>query len=130
MKKTLLIAVAALAAGVISTQAQVYSQNIVGYANIQTPNGGTYLVSIPFKIGATNGANEIWPLVGGSPSIPDGSEVSIWTGSGYANYLSDSTSPCLWDDAQGNFLAAPPTLSVGQGFFLIPAGDFNWKVGL
>ncbi len=31
--KTLLIAAAALAAGIISSQAQVYSQNIVGYAN-------------------------------------------------------------------------------------------------
>ena len=39
MKKTLLIAAAALAAAVISTQAQVYSLNIVGYVNVASPAG-------------------------------------------------------------------------------------------
>ncbi len=37
MKKTLLIAAAALVAGVISSEAQVYSANIVGYVNVVMP---------------------------------------------------------------------------------------------
>jgi len=119
--KTLLIAAAAaLAAGVVSSQAQVYSQNIVGYVNTVTTSG-TFLIDVPFVIGVSNGANEIFPLSGGQPTIPDGSTVLVWTGSGYISYLSDSTSPSLWDDVNGNYLAASPILPVGKGFFLEPA---------
>jgi hypothetical protein len=122
--KTLLIAAAAaLTAGIISAQAQTYSQNIVGYANVKTPGGGTYLLTVPFKIGSSNGANEVWPLNGGNPTLPDGSTLSIWNGAGYDNYLSDSTSSSLWDDGGGNPIPNSPVLPVGKGFFLIPAGD-------
>src|ERR1700744_2623354 len=41
--KTLLIAAAALAAGVISSEAQVYSQNIVGYINLPLSPGYTLI---------------------------------------------------------------------------------------
>ena len=43
MKKTLLIAAAALVAGVISSEAQVYSANIVGYVNVVMPAGALVL---------------------------------------------------------------------------------------
>lgn len=120
--KTLLIAAAALAAGIISSQAQVYSQNIVGYANVTTPNGGTYLITVPFTVGVSNGANEVWPLVGGQPSIPDFSQVLIWNGTGYDAYYSDSTSPTLWDDTSFNNVPAPK-LPVGKGFFVVPSAN-------
>ena len=124
MKKTLLIAAAALAAGIISTQASsVYSQNVVGYANVVTPNGGTYLITVPFVIGTSNGANEVWPLVGGNPTLPDSSQLLIWNGSGYDTYLSDSGSPSLWDDYTGSSIPNAPLLPVGKGFFLIPNAD-------
>jgi hypothetical protein len=124
-KTLLLTAAALLAAGIASTQAQpVYSQNIVGYASIATPNSGVnYLITIPFAIGVSNGANEIWPLVAGVPSIPDGSSILIWSPSTvkFTSYLSDSGSPTLWDDNGGNPLSFSPVLPVGQGFFLNPA---------
>src|ERR1035437_4228217 len=124
MKKTLLMAAAALAAGIITSQAQpVYSQNIVGYVNTVTPGGGTYLIAVPFNVGVSNGANEVWPLVGGLPSIPDSSQLLVWTGSGYTTYLSDSGSPSLWDDYTGSSIPNAPLLPVGKGFFLIPAGS-------
>ncbi len=120
MKKTLLIAAAALAAGVISTQAQpVYSQNIVGYANVVTPTSGAqYLVACPFVIGVSNGANEVF-----GSSLPDFSTLLVWSVSAnnYTVYLSDSGSPTLWDDSNFNPIAAP-ALPVGQGFFLSPNG--------
>jgi hypothetical protein len=120
--KTLLLSVAALlAAGIVSSQAQpVYSQNIVGYASVPTPNGGTYLITVPFVIGVSNGANEIWPVGGG---LPDFSELSIWNGAGYNNYLSDHTSPSGWDDAVSFNPVPAPTLPVGKGFFLIPSAS-------
>ena len=93
--KTLLIAAAALAAGLVSSQAQVYSQNVVGYANVPAPVGNAnYLLTVPFVIGQSNGANEIWPLMSDNvtPTIPDGSFISIWNGLSYDTYESDSGS--------------------------------------
>jgi len=122
--KTLLIAVAALAAGVISSNAQVYSANVVGYAKVPTPNGGTYLITVPFNIGVSNGANEVFSS-GGVPTLPDGSEILLWNGSGYNGFFSDSASPSLWDDNGGNPLSGAPAVPVGKGFFLIPSGDIT-----
>ena len=99
-------AAALLAAGIVSTQAQtpVYSQNVVGYASVATPSVGVnYMLSIPFAIGVSNGANEVWPLVSpGVPTLPDGSELLIWnpTTVSFTAYFSDSQSPTLWDDSR------------------------------
>ena len=120
--KTLLIAAAALAAGLVSSQAQVYSQNVVGYANVPAPVGNAnYLLTVPFQIGLSNGANEIWPVPNTSNGLPDGSFISIWNGLSYDTYESDSGSSSLWDDAGGNPISYSPTLPVGAGFFLSPA---------
>jgi len=62
MKKTLLIAAAALAASVISSQAQVYSQNIVGYYNV--PVGGNQFGLIANQF--TNTATGISDIFSGS----------------------------------------------------------------
>src|ERR1039457_925793 len=129
-KTLVLIAAVALAAGILTSSAQTYSQNVVGYANVVTPNGGTYLVTVPFKEGVSNFANEVWPLVGGLPTIPDYSSILIWNGTGYDVYISDSTPPSLWDDSGYGNLPSPPTINVGQGFFIIPSGTWNWMVGL
>jgi hypothetical protein len=125
-KTLLLTAAALLAAGIASTQAQpVYSQNIVGYASVATPAlGKNYLITVPFAIGVSNGANEIWPLISpGVPTLPDGSFILVWNGSGYTTYQSDSGSPTLWDDNGGSPLAFSPKLPVGQGFFLSPSAN-------
>jgi len=84
MKKTLLIAAAALAAGVISTQAQVYSQNIVGYVNTTIAGSGALtLVANPLQNitgGVTNNATSVLSgLVGGET-------VLVWKGNGYYAY--------------------------------------------
>src|SRR6516162_592977 len=79
MKKTLLIAAAALAAGVISTQAQVYSQNIVGYCNVTLQGGGHYtLCASPFDDGKGNsGTNWLDP----NGTIPNKAQILTWNGS-------------------------------------------------
>src|ERR1700761_8862396 len=80
--KTLLIAAAALAAAVTSSNAQstVYSQNVVGYVNTVLPGGSALsLVANPLN-GSTNSANVILPaLVGGE-------SVLVWSGTGYYLY--------------------------------------------
>jgi len=61
MKKTLLIAAAALAASLISSQAQVYSQNIVGYVNVTVPTNGYALVGNQLDVGdGTNGISTVF----------------------------------------------------------------------
>jgi len=118
MRKTLLIAAAALAASVISSEAQVYSQNIVGYANNAAPvAGNNYLIEVPFVIGVSNGANEVF-----GTSLPDFSQVLIWNPntSIFTLFQSDSGSATGWDD--NNFNSVPaPVLPVGQGFFFVPS---------
>src|SRR5271154_6934502 len=77
--KTLLLAVAALATGIISSEAQsnVYSQNIVGYVNAVSPVGGQFaLLANPLD----NGTNNITSLF---PTAPNQTQVEIWNGSGF-----------------------------------------------
>jgi hypothetical protein len=62
--------------------------------------------------------------------LPDGSSLLQWTGNNYIAYLSDSSSPSLWDDANGNPLSVPPSFNVGQGFFVSPASTFTWTEGV
>ena len=128
--KTLLIAAAALVAGVISSNAQIYSVNDAGTVSIVAPGGGTYLIAIPFNIGVSNGDNEIWPLSPTlQPTLPDYSSILIWDPNSlsYTTYISDSTSPSLWDDGGFSPLSGAPTLPVGEGFFLVPNGDTTLK---
>jgi hypothetical protein len=120
--KTLLMSAAALlAAGIVSSQAQpVYSQNVVGYASVATPSSGVnYLISVPFAIGVSNGANEIWP----GTSLPDFSYILTWNPNtvSYTTYYADSSSPSGWDDSNFTPLSGAPVLPIGQGFFLSPS---------
>ena len=120
MKKTLLIVAAALAASVISSQAQVYSQNVVGYANVVTPGASVnYLLTCPFKIGVSNGANEVF-----GTSLPEFSTILIWSSatSSYTLYQTDTSSGTGWSDS-GFTPVGAPVLPVGQGFFLSPSAN-------
>jgi hypothetical protein len=81
MRKTLLIAAAALAAGVISSQAQVYSQNVVGYVNIGLTNtgaaNGTYaMICNQLDADGTGTNNSIYNVVG--TNLPPNTQVLCW----------------------------------------------------
>jgi len=85
MKKTLLIAAAALAASVISSQAQVYSQNIVGYVNTPLP-GANKLTFINNPLTEVNGSvtNEAGAVLS---SLVGGEVVYVWNGTGFYQYV-------------------------------------------
>jgi hypothetical protein len=124
MRKTLLIAACALAASVISSQAQVYSQNIVGYVNLPL-NGGYNLIENPLSTGATNGLNEIFP------NVQDGDTFLKFNGVGYDQVLYSPFwqgiygQPTPWLDAN-TFTSVPiPTFAPGTGFFYYNAGASN-----
>jgi hypothetical protein len=108
--KSLLIAAAALAAGVISSQAQVYSQNIVGYVNVVLQGNGNYnLIANPLDDG--NG-NQLTNLINATGlGLFKQSQCLTWNsvGGGYITVNATGT-PATW--------AGNATLPPGVGFFL------------
>jgi hypothetical protein len=107
MKKTLLITAGLLAAGVISSQAQVYSANIVGYVNVVCPANTLVLASNPLDDG-TNQAND---LLSG---LPNKSTIQLWNGTGFTAVSKTSTG-----------FAGNPSIPVGTGFFVKSASNFT-----
>lgn len=132
MKKTLLMAAAALAAGIITSQAQpVYSQNVVGYVNAVYGNTSYTMAANPLSVG-TNGADQVF-----GTQLPDGTLIYLWNGinnfnvvtydAGLAASLS-MTSP--WFNGDETAAASAPTVAPGTGFFLLPPTRFtNTYVG-
>ena len=115
MKKTLLIAAAALAASVISSQAQVYSQNIVGYVNKPLLNGFS-VVANPLDGSGAN--NSITNLVNVFSAAYDGSLIYVWNGSGYTIYTIDSSWATGIGNAADSAAVTPPNLPTGTAIYL------------
>jgi len=125
MKKTLLIAAAALAAGIISSQAQpVYSQNVVGYVNQVMVGGGVFnMVCNPLSNGTNNAEQLISSMTGGEL-------IYLWntSGGGYYTYSylgQNSGLTYNWVDAGGvpipnaalDTSVPPPVIPPGTAFF-------------
>jgi hypothetical protein len=107
MKKTLLIAAAALVAGIVSSNAQVYSANIVGYVNVAAPANTFTLMANPLDDG-TNQAND---LLG---TIPNRATVELWSGTSFTSYTKTSSG-----------FAVNPSIPVGTGFFVKATANFT-----
>ena len=101
MKKTLLIAAAALVAGVVSSEAQVYSANIVGYVNVVMPANQLVLVSNPLD----DGTNTTTSL---GQALANKSSIQVWNGSGYTGSAK-----------AGGVWTPDLPLPVGTGFFVL-----------
>jgi hypothetical protein len=111
--KTLLIAAAALAATVISTEAQpVFSQNVVGYAQVVLHGNGQFtLVANPFDDG--NG-NYTTNLV--NSSLPKQSQILTWDPILGYNTAQKVGTPPAWPTTAS--AQTPP----GVGFFVRNGG--------
>lgn len=113
MRTKALLSVAAIAASAITAMAQanVYSLNIVGYATV-TVNPGYNLLANPLSAGATNGANEIMPIL-------DGEQILTWSGASFSTVMYDSGAVPTpgWVLGDDTTPAHPPSLAPGQGFF-------------
>ena len=118
MRKTLLIAAAALAASVISSQAQVYSQNIVGYVN-QPMLAGYINFANPLDAADASGINNaitnIIPIFSGNY---DGDIINIWTGNSYAQFTIDSSWPTGIGNASDTAAAPTPVLNPGVAILI------------
>jgi hypothetical protein len=120
MRKTLLIAAAALAASVISSEAQVYSQNIVGYVNTPMPNGYINVANPldaadPSGSGINNSVTNIIPVFSGAY---DGSYLYFWNGHGYNIYTVDSGQSTGIGNGADTAAVAPPVLPPGTSCFI------------
>lgn len=115
MSKTLLIAAAALAGSVISSQAQVYSQNIVGYINVPLVTGYTPLAN-QLDLDGTGTNNTVATVFG--TNLLAGTTVLAWETSiaGYtsANWIS-SKGTLKWAGDTNGVSAA---LNEGRGVFV------------
>lgn len=130
--KTLLIATAALAAGVISSQAQVYSQNIVGYYNVPVASHQYALIANQLvngnDVAQTN--NSINAIFSGLISDANGVNNTVlykWNGAGYGIYQyfigADANTYFLSSGSVNGFYDASGALVVlslnqGSGSFL------------
>ena len=149
-KTLLLTAAALLAAGIVSSQAQpVYSQNIVGYASVAAPGGAYVMMTVPFAVGASNGANEVF-----GTNLPAGSTVLVYSTAtnnipltnvgqvlgangnlpvppqSYVQYFYDPQFEGLgygdwWTDPTYANNMPIPALPVGQAFFILANGTFT-----
>jgi hypothetical protein len=125
--KTLLIASAALAAGILTSSAQTYSQNIVGYVSQTLPyngNNGWAAVCVPLDFAAGNTLTNLFPNPGpGGGSNPlDYDLVYIWNGAGYSIYTIDSDYPSGVANSADNAGVASPAVTPGSLIFINNAG--------
>ena len=113
MKKTLLIAAAALVAGIVSSEAQVYSVNIVGYVNHPNTANSADFIANPL----TTGNDVLTNILTG---VPGGSAIQYWTGTSFvvANYSSKSGHWTSVNGNEDNHLFPP-----GVGFFYTAASN-------
>jgi hypothetical protein len=111
--KILSAAAAAFVLGIASSQAQVYSANVVGYYNTPLPAGQYTLVGNQLVNGTSNDLDTVLA------SLPNKSSVQIWNGS---SFTGSSKSAAGWTPDQN--------LSVGQGFWVeTPTAVTNTFVG-
>ena len=127
-KITILSAVA-LAAGLLSSNAQVYSANVVGYYNIVTPLGSPGAANvkknlISNQLLGAGGSNQVNVVLqqGLGDSTSQGVDLALWNGAQYVNYTyygptDSSGAPGFYDGISG--LLITNKLKQGEGAFLI-----------
>jgi hypothetical protein len=124
MRKTLLIAAAALAASIISSEAQVYSQNIVGYVNLPFTIGNYTAIATPLQAtGTVNNAETVLP------ALSPGDDLLFWNGGGFDTY--GYIAPGTWL-LPNSSIGSAPTINPGTPFFYFNnsgAGETNTFVG-
>jgi hypothetical protein len=104
--KILLTAAAAMVAGLVSSNAQVYSANVVGYANVVLAGNGAFtLVANPFDDGNGNQVTNVM-----SSSLPNGSQVLTWDPITQFAILQKGGTAHVWNGTT--------SLTPGIGFFV------------
>jgi len=117
--KILLTAAAALVAGLVSSNAQIYSANVVGYMTVQLTNGFT-MVANQLDLDGTGTNNGIYTVVG--TNMPNLAQVEAWNGNGFSP-SKFSTGTHKWSANNQLFTNA---MSIGSGFFVQSSVNTNF----
>ncbi len=102
--KILLAAAAAMAAGLVASNAQVYSANIVGYYNTTLTGAGGFTLVGNQLVNSTS--NDVATLMA---SMPNKTAVETWNGTQFNSTTKGS----------GGWSPTDPQIAVGQGFFVV-----------
>jgi hypothetical protein len=103
--RTLLLAAAALAAGLATSSAQVYSQNVVGYMNVASPSGFSIIAN---QLNSTN--NTVGSLL---PSPANGTILYKFSG---GSLIANNYTFGSWNDSS-------MTLNPGEGVIIYNPGS-------
>jgi hypothetical protein len=119
--QTLLIAAAALAAGVMSSHAQVYSQNIVGYVNIPLVVGNNLIANqLDYDgTGTNNTVNTVFPN-----GLPNKTIISAWNPNTATFVTAEYFSTSGWNSGTNSPLVYS-ALQPGSGFFIKVSAPTN-----
>jgi len=126
--KTLLLSAAALVAGLATSQAQVYSQNVVGYATLTlnpSTAGGYQIIAPTLDVDGTGTNGTIQSVLG--TNCANQTSVFAWNGVGFDTLTYTTRHGGSWLNAALN---AQPTypLNVGEGFWIIDTADSSITV--
>jgi hypothetical protein len=112
-KRSLILLVVLLASWPLASKSQVFSGNIVGYANIAMPIG-LGLVCNPFNVDGTNNLNTVMT----NSTVPAGTQVYLWNVTNQAFTLPATFSAVsdAWFNPDFVTLATNYLLSPGRGF--------------
>jgi hypothetical protein len=105
--KILLFAAAALAAGVVSSSAQVYSANVVGYYQVPLTPGVPALVGNQLVNGTSNDVATL------CANLPNKTTVNTWNGTTFNSTQKGS----------GGWSPNDPQIALGQGFFIVTSAS-------
>jgi hypothetical protein len=111
-------AAATLAVGAITSQAQVYSQNVVGYVNLTVTNGYS-LIANQLDFDGTGTNNTVYTVFG--TNWPSSTQILSYTPAGGYKTATFNSSSHLWTGSAG-IVQANQQLAVGGGVFIkVPA---------
>jgi hypothetical protein len=115
MRTKVLATIAALAVTAFVAQAQVYSENIVGYVNVDIEPGSTLLAN-PLNATPDNTLDNVLP------NVPDETTLFKWNFAGQTFAASDTFFAGFgWFDS--GFNPSTTTIDPGEGFFLKTAAS-------
>ncbi len=112
-KRSIILLVVLLASWPLASKSQVFSGNIVGYANIAMPKG-LGLVCNPFNVDGTNSINTVMT----NSAVPAGTQVYLWnvTNQAFSLPATFSAGSGAWFNPDFVTLATNYLLSPGRGF--------------
>lgn len=125
------MAAAALAAGLVTSNAQVYSQNVVGYVSLPLTNGVLTLIAPALDLDGT-GKNNTISTVFSTNGVTPGDVVYVFTGSGYdtISYALAGRGYATNGWYLGSTLTNNYPINPGEAVFYAPqANETNVQVG-